>query len=69
MNESIPSAAEVAAALAQLTFAQLERLASISGVPLTTVYKIKSGETTNPGIETVRKFARFIAQAQQEEAA
>lgn len=69
MNESIPSAAEVAAALAQLTFAQLERLAYISGVPLTTVYKIKSGETTNPGIETVRKFAPFIAQAQQEEAA
>ena len=69
MNESIPSAAEVAAALAQLTFAQLGRLAYISGVPLTTVYKIKSGETTNPGIETVRKFAPFIAQAQQEEAA
>lgn len=36
--------------------AQLEELAKRSGVPFTTLYKIKREETTNPGIETVRKF-------------
>lgn len=69
MHETIPSAAEVQAALSPLTFAQLERLASMSGVPLTTVYKIKTGETKNPGVDTVKKFAPFISQAQAEAAA
>lgn len=35
---------------------QISRLGDLSGVPPTTIYKIKRGETENPGIETVRKF-------------
>jgi len=64
MNDTIPSTEEVRAALAPLTLKQLDRLALLSGVPATTIYKVKLGETTNPGIETVRKFIGFIHEAQ-----
>lgn len=63
MNDTIPSTEQVRAALAPLNGKQLERLAQLSGVPMTTIYKVKLGETTNPGIETVRKFAPHIAAA------
>lgn len=69
MNDVIPSAAEVKAALAPLTLRQLDRLASMSGVPVATIYKVKLGETTNPGIETVRKFLPHIDAACAKEAA
>lgn len=46
---------------------QLEKLAELSGVPMTTIYKIKLGDTENPGLETVRKFAPHIAAASQAE--
>lgn len=54
------------AALASLTLKQLERLATLSGVPMTTIYKIKRGETENPGIETIRSFAPHIRAAATE---
>jgi transcriptional regulator with XRE-family HTH domain len=57
------SADEVRAALAGLTLKQIDRLAGLSGVAATTIYKIKRGETVNPGIETLRKFAPHIAAA------
>lgn len=53
---SIPAAADVRAALAALSYAQMQDLSRRSGVPFTTLWKIRSGETTNPGIETVKKF-------------
>lgn len=65
MNDAIPSAEEVRAALASLTLKQLDRLEALSGVPATTIYKIKRGETGNPGIETLRKFMPHIADAQK----
>jgi len=40
---------------------QLERLEELSGVPATTIYKIKRGETENPGVETLRRFLPHIA--------
>ena len=42
---------------------QLERLAELSGVPFTTIYKVKRGETKNPGIETLRQFMPHVQDA------
>lgn len=54
--QNVPSASDVRALLARLSHAQLQRLASDSAVPFTTLWKIRDGTTTNPGLETVRKF-------------
>lgn len=69
MDIQILSAEAVRAALAPLTLRQLERLAELSGVPVSTIYKIKRNETENPGIDTVGKFMPMLARAQQAEAA
>ena len=69
MDGTIPSAEQVRAALAPLNGRQLERLADMSGVPFATIYKVKLGETSNPGIETVRRFFPHIAAAAAAEAA
>ena len=58
----IPSGDDVRRALAPFSMAQLERLGELSGVPPTTLYKIKRGFTTNPGIETVGKFMPYVEQ-------
>jgi hypothetical protein len=63
------SAQQVHDTLAPLTLRQLDRLGALSGVPVPTIYKIKLGVTTNPGIETVRRFWPFIERAQQHEGA
>lgn len=63
MNTSIPSAAEISARLADFKAPHLQRLAELSGVPFHTLLKIKSGETSNPRIDTVRQFAPFISEA------
>lgn len=63
MDMNLPSAEQVRAALSPLTMKQLERLEELSGVPATTIYKIKRGETENPGIETLRRFLPHIAEA------
>lgn len=52
----IPSIKDVQASLAKLTPELLTQLASRSKVPLSTLTKIRSGVTKNPGIETVRSF-------------
>ena len=53
MNDSIPSATDVRESLAGLTTGQVRAIAEKAGVPFTTLWKIKTGETANPGIETV----------------
>lgn len=63
MNSTIPSAEAVRAALAPLSLKQLEKLAELSGVPFTTIYKVKRGETKNPGIETLRQFMPHVQDA------
>lgn len=67
METPIPSAEEVRKALEPLTLRQLGVLSLRSGVPEATIYKIKLNTTTNPGIETVRKFWPFLAQALAEQ--
>lgn len=69
MSIIIPSSAQVRAALQPLTLKQIEALGGLSGVPPTTIYKIKRGETDNPGIETVGKFMPHIATVLASEAA
>lgn len=63
MSTSIPPVAEVRDALKSLTLKQIDALARLSGVAAPTIYKIKNGQTDNPGIETVRKFMPHIAAA------
>ena len=63
MVDAIPSIDDIRAHLLDLTFAQLHRLADVSGVPFGTLWKIRAGDTPNPGIETVRKFVGHIAAA------
>jgi hypothetical protein len=67
MDTQIPTAEQVRAALAGLGHAQVQELARLSGVPFTTLWKIREGGpkvggkgTDNPGIETVRMFMPFI---------
>lgn len=60
MHPVLLGAEEVKQALAALSLRQLDRLAELSGVPVATIYKIKRGETSNPGIETVRKFMPYV---------
>lgn len=52
----IPSSVDVRRLLECISVSQLRELASESGVPFGTLYKIAKGETTNPGIETTRRF-------------
>jgi hypothetical protein len=68
MIPTFPSAEDVRAALASLTLKQLDRLAELSSVPATTIYKIKRGETKNPGVETLRLFVPHIEVVLREQA-
>lgn len=56
MANQIPSAVELKTKLAPLGHKDVRELAQASGVPFTTLLKVKDGTTTNPGVETVRKF-------------
>lgn len=60
-DTTIPSASELRSRLETLTHAQMQNLARASGVPFTTLWKVRNGDTTNPGIETVRKFLPHVA--------
>lgn len=61
MNQiTIPAAAVIREKLAGLTREQLGVLAECSDTPFATIWKIRTGETPNPGIETCRKFWQFV---------
>ena len=60
MTTCIPPIEEVSQRLKNLKGYELERLASGSGVPVSTLWKIRIGATPNPGIETVRKFFHLL---------
>jgi predicted transcriptional regulator len=66
MDATIPAAVEVQATLKALSHSQMQELARLADVPFTTLWKVRSGETANPGIETVRKFVPHIEQASKE---
>jgi len=69
MDTNIPTMDEIRAALAPFGLKQIDRLSERSGVPATTIYKIKRGETGNPGIETVRMIVPHIRPVLEEIAA
>lgn len=54
MSTFIPSSSEVRDKLLALGHAQVIALADKTRTPFTTLWKIRSGETENPRIETVR---------------
>ena len=54
--DQFPPFDDIKARLAGLSHQQLRYLSRGSGVPYTTLLKVRNGPTTNPGIETVRKF-------------
>lgn len=60
MESYIPSPEQVRERLAPLTYAQMGELSRLSGVPFTTILKIKTSVTVNPGIDTVRKFMSHV---------
>lgn len=68
VNVNIPTAAEVKGRLAALGYSEMQALAKSSGVPFTTLWKIRSGETPNPRIETVRLCYEALSTASREAA-
>lgn len=58
-----PTSAQVRELLAPLTPKQLTKLAELSKVPFTTLYKVRNGETKNPGIDTVHKLLPHVSAA------
>lgn len=58
---TIPGAAEIRAKLQPLSRQQLGVLAELAEVPFHTLWKIRSGETKDPGIDTCAKFYPHIA--------
>lgn len=63
LQTDIPSADDVRVALLRLTYGQMQELARLSDVPFTTLWKVRCGDTPNPRIETVRKFAPHVEAA------
>lgn len=60
MSMQIPSVSDVKRGLESLSHAGVQELSRVSGVPFTTIWKIRDGTTENPGMETVRKFWTHI---------
>lgn len=60
MNTEIPPMAAVRARLLLLRDAEVDDLATASGVPASTIRKIRQGVTPNPGFETVRKIFHLL---------
>lgn len=65
MQSKIPTAAEIRGLLESVSHAQMQDLAVRSGVPFTTLWKIKNGETENPRIETVGQFFHLIPEVKK----
>jgi predicted transcriptional regulator len=66
MKAEIPSAETLRNSLAALDAAALRRLSKLSGVALTTLWNIRSGETADPRLETVRQFVPHLASVDQQ---
>lgn len=56
MSTSIPTPAQVRAALKALSFADLQRIADRCRIPVMKLYRIKRGITADPGLDAVSKF-------------
>jgi hypothetical protein len=60
MKDNLPTASVIQERLSALTHAQMQALSKASEVTFTTLWKIKTGETKNPGIETVGAFLHHM---------
>ncbi len=60
MIPPVPTLAQVATALSLLRQPQLEKLSELSGVPVGTLWNIRSGKSANPGIVTVGAFQPYV---------
>ena len=56
MKSTIPEISAIKDDLQGFGHADMQELSRKSGVPFTTLWKIRDGTTANPGIETVRSF-------------
>ena len=63
---NIPSAAEIQIALQAFSYAQMRDLSERSGVPFTTLWKVRGEETNNPRIESVRAFWPHVLDMQRQ---
>ncbi len=63
MKSQIPPLQDIRQCLQALRFVDLEAVAQRSGVGFGTLMKIRTGQTPNPGIETVRKFIAHLPAA------
>ena len=61
----IITVADVRALLTPLNLAQLDRLSTLSGVSIHALYKIRQGQTADPGIGTVGKFLPHVREAKR----
>lgn len=61
----MPFMQKVRERLAKLNTAQLNALADSSKVTLSTIDRIKTGRTPNPGIETVRSLLKHLPEARK----
>ena len=66
MNSYIPSPDELRQVLANLTRQDLEKLSRLSGVPFGTLWKVRTGETPNPRVATVRAFWPYALRMAEE---
>lgn len=73
MSTHIPTLDDLRVVLTQLSYPDLRKLSRVSGVPYTTLWKVRSGETPNPRLNTVRAFwphaLRFVEEEPAKEAA
>lgn len=60
MKSSTVTVSEVQSALKALGHAQILELSAVSGVPFNTLWNIRRGITTNPGLATINRFMSFI---------
>lgn len=60
MSTALPSIEDVRVRLQSLKDGEIYEVAKRSGVPSSTLWKIRIGATPNPGLETVRKFFHLL---------
>jgi transcriptional regulator with XRE-family HTH domain len=60
MKTDFPSVEVIRSRLQSLNDGEIYKVASDSGVPASTLWKIRCGATSNPGLETVRKFFHLL---------
>ena len=63
MRTKLPSTEDLRAALIAMRIGSITRLSELSGVPLQTIYSIRSGRTKIAGLETARRIIPHLRAA------